>query len=92
MIRIVKLITTEEVVGDITDKGDYYLIDQPCAVIILPGQSSMQEHRMGLLPYAGYTKNHKIEVKKTMIVWEAEPAEELYNNYNKIFGSGIQLL
>jgi len=92
MIKIVKLITTEEVVGDVTDKGDYYLIDQPCAVIILPGQSTMQEHRMGLLPYAGYTKNHKIEVKKDKIVWEADPAEELYNNYNKVFGSGIQLI
>jgi len=92
MIKVVKLITTEEIVGEIKDQGDYYLIEQPCAIAIIPSQSSFNEHRMGLIPYAGYTKNHKIEVKKSMIAWEAEPAEELYNNYNKVFGTGIQLL
>ena len=91
MIKVVKLVTTEEIVGDLTDKGEFYLIEQPCAVIIIPSQSSLSEHRMGLMPYAGYTKGHQIEVRKDKIAWEADPAEELYNQYNKVFGSGIQL-
>jgi hypothetical protein len=47
---------------------------------------------MALVPYAGYTKNHTIHIKSTSIVWEAEVAEELYNQYNMIFGSGIQIV
>ena len=50
MIKVVKLVTTEEIVGDIKDNGDYYLIKQPCAIAIIPSQSSFNEHRMGLIP------------------------------------------
>ena len=91
MIKVIKLVTSEEIIGDLTDKENFYLIEQPCAVVIIPSQSSMTEHRMGLIPYAGYTKDHQIEVMKDKIAWEAVPAEELYNQYNKVFGSGIQL-
>lgn len=88
-----KIITGEEVIGEITDlKDDKLKVEQPCAIAILPAQSTMEQHRMGLIPYAGYTKNHELVIDKRSIVWEAEPAEELYNNYNKIFGSGIQLI
>jgi len=92
MIKIIKLITAEEILGDMTIEDEVLKIKEPCAIIMIPSQSSVNQHSMALMPYAGYTKNHRIEVNMNKIVWIAEPAEEVYNQYNKIFGTGIQIV
>lgn len=92
MIKIVKLSTSEEVVGEIIDNGDSITISQPCAVMLISSRSTPDQHQMALVPYAGYTKDHTVTIKKDKIVWEAELAEEVFNQYNAIFGSGIQIV
>jgi hypothetical protein len=92
MIKLYKLITSEEVVGQVEDDGEYLIIKQPCAIMLIAAKSTPDSHSMALVPYAGYTKEHSVKVKKDAIVWEAEVAEELYNQYNMIFGSGIQIV
>lgn len=92
MIKIYKLITSEEVVGEAKEDGDNITIKQPCAIMLLASRSTPDNHSMALVPYAGYTKSHEVSIKKSAIVWEAEVAEELYNQYNMIFGTGIQIV
>ena len=36
--------------------------------------------------------NHKIEIEKRQVVWEAELEDDLLNQYNMIFGAGIQIV
>jgi hypothetical protein len=91
MIKIVKISTAEELVGDIIDHENEIEIKEPCAIAMIPSQSSLTSHSMGLIPYAGYTKGHTVTIKKDKIVWIAEPVEELYNQYNSIFGTGIKI-
>lgn len=92
MIKIYKLITSEEVVGEAIEDGDNLIIKQPCAIMLLASRSTPDQHQMALVPYAGYTKEHSVQLKKSAIVWEADVAEELYNQYNRIFGSGIEIV
>jgi hypothetical protein len=44
---------------------------------------------MALLPYAVYTKNHRVNIGSKDIVWEEDPVQELYNQYSSAFGSGL---
>ena len=92
MIKIIKLITSEEVVGEMVDEGDKISIKQPCAIMLLASRSTPDQHSMALVPYAGYTKEHKVTINKSAIVWEAEVADELHNQYSMIFGTGIQIV
>jgi hypothetical protein len=92
MIKIVKLITSEEVVGEIEEHANTITIKKPCAIMLINSRSSPDQHSMALIPYAGYTKDHEITVDKKMIVWESELAEDVYNQYNAIFGTGIQIV
>jgi hypothetical protein len=46
---------------------------------------------MGMFPAAQHLKGSVIEISTDHIIYMGEPVEELYNQYNSIFGSGIQL-
>jgi hypothetical protein len=92
MIKLFKLITSEEVVGEVTDNGESITIKRPCAIMLIASRSTPDQHSMALIPYAGYTRDHVIDVDKRMIVWSADLADDILNQYNAIFGSGIQIV
>jgi hypothetical protein len=91
MIKIIKLITGEELIGDVSFIDSQYIIDQPCAIQLMPSRNDPSKTMMGLIPYASYTEDFKVSVKESMIVWQETPSSEIYNQYNTAFGSGIQL-
>lgn len=92
MIKIIKLISGEELIADITEVEGKLNVKQPAVIHLVPSRTEQNQIMVGLLPYAQYTKSHSLEVAKTAVLWTEEPADELYNQYNSIFGSGIQLL
>ena len=90
MIKIVKLITGEELIADVTG-SEIITLSKPCALQMVPSRKDPDQPMMGMFPYAAYTEDHSIEVDRSRIVWSAKPVKELYNQYNSAFGSGIQL-
>jgi len=91
MIKIVKLITGEELIADVTVNGNIMTLSKPCALQMVPSRKDPDQPMMGMFPYAAYTEDHCIDVDIDKIVWDANPIKELYNQYNSAFGSGIQL-
>jgi hypothetical protein len=91
MIKIVKLITGEELIADVTADGITMTLSKPCALQMVPSRKDPDQPMMGMFPYAAYTYDHSIDVAIDKIVWDATPVIELYNQYNSAFGSGIQL-
>jgi len=92
MVKIFKLTTSEEVIGFCTRKDSKVYIDKPCAIMLISSKSTPDKHSMALIPYAAYTKDHKIEIDESQIVWEADLEDDILNQYNSIFGSGIQIV
>ncbi len=90
MIQIVKLITGEELIADVTG-SEIITLSKPCVLEMIPSRKNPEQPMMGMFPYAAYTEDHSIEVDRDRIVWRAKPIKELYNQYNSAFGSGIQL-
>ena len=92
MIKIIKLISGEELIADVTPidiVGNALTLDKPCMLQMVPSRSNPEQPSMALIPYAVYTDSHKVTVKQEHIIWSEEPLKELYNQYNSIFGSGI---
>jgi hypothetical protein len=88
MIKVIKLSTGEEILGEIDND---YKMKEPCILQMMPSRSDPTKMMMALLPYASFVKSSTIELSPEHIIWEGEPVEELYNQYNSIYGSGIQL-
>jgi hypothetical protein len=91
MIKIVKLITGEELIADVTGGDISMTLSKPCVLQMVPSRQNPEQPMMGMFPYAAYTQDHSIDVDVDKIVWDATPVKELYNQYNSAFGSGIQL-
>ena len=91
MIKIVKLITGEELIADVTGGDITLTLSKPCVLQMVPSRQNPDQPMMGMFPYAPYTEDHSIDVDVDKIVWDANPVKELYNQYNSAFGSGIQL-
>jgi hypothetical protein len=92
MIEVIKLVTGEEIVGDTKYEQNKVIVKKPCAVMLVNSKSTPDQHSMALIPYAGYTKDHIIHIDKRSIVWNAELQDDVYNQYNAIFGTGIQIV
>lgn len=89
MINIVKLVTGEELIGTVDISGGFLHIDKPCILHVMPSRTNPEQHLMAMLPYANHTKNHKIKVSEVHVIFVEEPVQELYNQYNTLFGSGL---
>ncbi len=84
MIKILKLVTGEEIIGNIYKEETRYVVTRPCAIGIITSQSTLDKHAMGLIPYAGYTLDHAVAVEMDKVVWMADPATELHKQYDMI--------
>ena len=91
MIQVIKLSTGEELIGEVEASDKVTRISKPCALQWMPSRANPDQPMMGLIPYAAYVDGHNIIVKNEQVVWSGKPVTALYNQYNSIFGTGIQL-
>ena len=89
MIKILQLVTAQEIIGEVTEHDNVYGIKNPATIHLVPqGQGS--SFGVGLIPFMPYVDG-SLSINKDKVVVEAEPTVEMRNNYNKMFGSGIQI-
>ena len=91
MIKIVKLVTGEELIADTEIDQHGITLKQPCSIQLMPSRTDPGQTMMGLIPYASYTEDFKVTVSFDKVIWQEKPSKEIYNQYNSAFGSGIQL-
>jgi len=87
----VKLSTGEEYIGEIVNNETTIDMRNPCAMQLIPSRTDPTKASMGMFPAAQHIKGSVLELSSDHVIYIAEPVEELYNQYNSLFGSGIQL-
>lgn len=91
-VQCVKLITGEELIGEIPDnRNDSILkIKDPVGIHLIPNQSG--QVNLALLPWLPYAEDHTFVISKdNIVVMPFTPSVDLLNRYNQMFGSGIQI-
>jgi hypothetical protein len=87
-IKVFKLISGEEIIAEVFNAlADNIELKSPATIVI---QQTAQGVGVGLMPYMAYATGN-IKLYKTSIASEAEPDIKMINEYNRIFGSGIQI-
>ena len=84
-VKIIRLTTGEEVLCK-AEKTDTGWKANKAALIVPAGQGSI-----GLMGWMPYTKayDNGIEIKDANVMFVSEPHDELLNEYNDAFGSGL---
>jgi hypothetical protein len=88
MIKILKLVTGEELVGEVSRIQDTVTISKPFMITMArdpvnPG-GDMQ---LALFPYVPYVKEHKLHLDEKSIVWMTDLVDSMVKDYNNALES-----
>jgi len=86
-ILIIRLISGEEVIANISLSESSVTLKAPASIIIQAGRDGRQS--MGLADYLMFADNKEIRISTQHILFSYEPNADLRNAYNSAFGSGI---
>jgi len=88
MIKVFKLINGEELIAKVEPAGHGWNLKDPAAIVI---QQTDKGVGVGLAPYMPYSLSD-ITLNSSAVISEAIPNLNMENEYNRIFGSGIQIV
>ena len=91
-IKVIRLISGEELMGHVETKDGGYFVKNVCQIVTSYADTTSATARDGLAPFMPYTKSSDgIDLGKAYVGFIVEPVNELINEYNKVFGSGLVL-
>jgi hypothetical protein len=91
MIKLVTFKTNQTIMGDLDEvMNGVYSIKQPVQVVMQP---TKEGPAIAFLPFLEFAQEFKtgIQIPKQDVLVVNTPVIELENQYNQIFGSGIQI-
>lgn len=91
-IRILKLITGEEVLGEIVSDSAIIKVKNPVGVAVVRDKSGMPN--VGFAPFPLHAESKSgltVDFDRKNVVYSYVPAEDFIRNYDQIFGTGIIL-
>lgn len=87
-VKVVKLKSGEELVATVTDADSTHLVlKKPCILV------QTAENQIGMAPWGFMckeaTSGDGISIAKTDVLFVGTPIDELWNQYNSVFGSKL---
>lgn len=89
-IKLITFKTAHTILGDVTEFSGGYTVKEPVQVIMQP---SKEGPMMAFAPFLEFSQEFKtgITVSEDDVLCITTPVRELENQYNQVFGSGIQI-
>jgi hypothetical protein len=89
-VKLITFKTNQTVMADVTEQVDTVVAKQTVQVVVQPQNG---QPMMGFVPFLEYTEEFKtgIEFNKSDILTINSPVRELENEYNRLFGSGLEI-
>ena len=90
MLKLITFKTNQTILGEVTETLNSWMVKQPVQVIVQPTKDGPM---MGFSPYLEFAEEFKtgIDIPKDVVQSVTTPIVELSNQYNQVFGSGIQI-
>ncbi len=88
-VKVFKLINGEEIISEIHDHNvNHFELKNPANIMLQPTQNGQMG--VGIAPYMPYADGN-VKLYKSSIASEATPEQNMINEYNRIFGAGIEI-
>jgi hypothetical protein len=87
-VKIIKLITGEELLGEVADHHieDNILLKNPVRIVVMPNKIDPKTPNIGFAPWAEFTDDKTFVLDKSHILAIMNPIKEFVNQYNSMFG------
>ena len=84
-VKLIRIISGEEIITEVLDSGDGYLVIKNPLVVI------PQQGQVGFAPWATVIDTERPEISLDMkhVIYCVEVQPDVANRYNEIFGSNI---
>ena len=89
MIKLLRLKSGEDIVTDIVGENSEFLIVKNPAMLMPVGDGRGGSVQIGLTPWMPFSSSKDFELPREWVLITTEPALDIVNNYNQVFGSGI---
>jgi hypothetical protein len=92
-IICLKLLSGDEIIGKLKERSELnstITLEDVASIYMVPGQSQTQVS-LGLAPFLPYSNDSSFTIKSEIVIITHDPSLDLRNNYNRMFGSGIQI-
>ena len=89
-VKLLRLKSGEDVVADVKEENlerEYTKVKLPAMLVPMGGQG--QQMQMALAPWLPFSDDKEFTIPSDWILITSEPAQDIVNNYNQMFGSGI---
>lgn len=82
MIKVLKLITGDDIISDIEMQEGFVLLNKPQKFVMTPDG-------VATMPMMPFSKDEQYKILLSHVLLVSEPDDDLKNGYNGQFGSGI---
>jgi hypothetical protein len=85
-LKIIRLMTGEEIIGSVTDKSDYTItVKNPVRVVVIP-TNDQTTPKVGFAPFTQWSDDKELTLNRSHVTFIATPITEFVNQYNGMFG------
>ena len=88
-VKIVRLKSSEDVIGDVVSENSENIRVSNPAMLMPVGDPRGGNVQMGLAPWMPFSDQKEIDFPRDWVLVVGDPVQDLVNNYNQAFGSGI---
>ena len=86
-IKIVKLLTGEEILAKVLPSSDHVVImENPVRIVVMPNKIDPKTPNIGFAPWAEFSDDKTFTIDKSHVVVIMTPIKEFVNQYNTMFG------
>ena len=88
-VKLVRLKSGEDIIADImAESAEIVKIKNP-AMLMPMSDGRGNQVQVGLAPWMPFSEAKEFELPRDWVLLTTTPAQDIVNNYNQIFGSGI---
>ena len=89
-VKVLKLITGEEVIARVTEENNLITLDNPMTLQMIPSTTPTGQVGFALVPWMKAAKNKKVTISTEHILVEDEAADQTEKNYLQVV-TGLSL-
>lgn len=92
-IKLLVLKNGFTLMGEVDEKDSTYILKKPVHVVQVPPRQGSDQAGIAFTPFLEFSDEFMtgFEFKKDDVFIHCSPVTELMNQYNRIFGSGIEI-
>ena len=90
-LKLMRLKSGEDIVVELLDgkESQHHIVVKNPAMLVPMNERPGAAMQMGLMPWMPFSASKEYEIPKDWIIVITEPLQDIVNNYNQVFGSGI---